>query len=62
MKLQVHHRTHYAYGAPVRDSFNEARLEPIDCAEQTHVHTTMEEALRLRQGVCQDFAHVMIGP
>jgi transglutaminase-like putative cysteine protease len=27
----------------------------------THVHTTMEEALRLRQGVCQDFAHVMIG-
>lgn len=27
----------------------------------THVHTTMQEALRLRQGVCQDFAHVMIG-
>ncbi|HNC23932.1 MAG TPA: transglutaminase family protein [Opitutaceae bacterium] len=28
MKLQVHHRTHYAYGTPVRDSFNEARLQP----------------------------------
>jgi transglutaminase-like putative cysteine protease len=27
----------------------------------THVHTTMQEALRLRRGVCQDFAHVMIG-
>lgn len=28
MKLQVFHRTHYAYAAPVRDSFNEARLQP----------------------------------
>ena len=27
----------------------------------TNVHTKMSEALRLRQGVCQDFAHVMIG-
>ncbi len=27
----------------------------------TNVHTTMSEALRLRRGVCQDFAHVMIG-
>jgi transglutaminase-like putative cysteine protease len=27
----------------------------------THVHTTMQEALKLRKGVCQDFAHVMIG-
>lgn len=187
MKLQVHHRTHHAYAAPVRDSFNEARLEPVESEQQTrqsfllkvlpptrlthfydfyrncvhvidltaphqeltveatsivttrdlpalaedalpspvaalaacerlgecydflqpstyvrstpeagqlaldlgaghsdvwqivqgimrhlgsefrylpavtHVHTTMEEALRLRQGVCQDFAHVMIG-
>lgn len=25
----------------------------------THVHTTVKEALRLRKGVCQDFAHVM---
>lgn len=28
MKLQVYHRTHYAYAAPVKDSFNEARLQP----------------------------------
>jgi len=34
MKLQVYHRTHFAYGAPVRDSFNEARLEAIECAGQ----------------------------
>jgi len=29
MKLHVLHRTHYAYAAPVRDSFNEARLQPV---------------------------------
>ena len=28
MKLQVFHRTHYAYASPVRESFNEARLQP----------------------------------
>lgn len=27
----------------------------------THVGTTLEEVLRLRRGVCQDFAHVMLG-
>ena len=27
----------------------------------TNVHTKMSEALRLRHGVCQDFAHVVIG-
>jgi transglutaminase-like putative cysteine protease len=27
----------------------------------THVHTHMREALAERRGVCQDFAHVMIG-
>ncbi len=26
----------------------------------THVHTTTSEVMELRQGVCQDFAHVMI--
>ncbi len=28
MRLKVHHRTHYAYASPVRDSFNEVRLQP----------------------------------
>ena len=27
----------------------------------THVHSTIEEVLSLRAGVCQDFAHLMIG-
>ncbi|NMD70869.1 transglutaminase family protein [Bacillus sp. DNRA2] len=26
----------------------------------THVHTTVEETLKLKRGVCQDFAHLMI--
>jgi len=38
----------------IHDSF---RYQPA----VTNVHTKMSEALRLRQGVCQDFAHVMIG-
>ncbi len=35
----------------------EFRYEPAS----THVHTTLQEALQLRKGVCQDFAHVLIG-
>ena len=34
MKLQVLHRTRYHYGAPVRESFNEARLQPISTGAQ----------------------------
>ena len=34
MKLQVLHRTHYVYAAPVRDSFNEARLQPTSSEGQ----------------------------
>ena len=34
MKLQVFHRTHYDYAAPVRDSFNEARLQPTNAEDQ----------------------------
>ncbi|HVS51091.1 MAG TPA: transglutaminase family protein [Opitutaceae bacterium] len=34
MKLQVFHRTHYAYAAPVRESFNEARLRPVSAEGQ----------------------------
>ena len=30
-------------------------------SNSTHVHTHMSEVLRERRGVCQDFAHVMIG-
>jgi transglutaminase-like putative cysteine protease len=30
-------------------------------SKSTHVHTHMSDVLRDRRGVCQDFAHVMIG-
>ncbi len=39
MKLHVLHRTRYTYGAPVRESFNEARLKPTDGGGQVcHSH------------------------
>jgi len=34
MKLRVFHRTRYTYGAPVRESFNEARLQPLSGPRQ----------------------------
>jgi len=41
----------------MRHIHREFRYEPAT----THVHTTVKESLQLRKGVCQDFAHVMIG-
>jgi transglutaminase-like putative cysteine protease len=35
MKWEIVHRTHYAYGGPVRESFNEARLQPFSDEWQT---------------------------
>lgn len=29
--------------------------------KSTHVHTTMRDVLQLRRGVCQDYAHVLLG-
>ncbi len=34
MKLSVFHRTQYEYASPVKESFNEARLQPISNAQQ----------------------------
>jgi transglutaminase-like putative cysteine protease len=42
-----------ALTADVYDSFAYA-------AQMTHVHSPIDDALRSRQGVCQDFAHIMI--
>ncbi len=28
-QFEIFHRTHYAYAAPVRESFNEVRLQPL---------------------------------
>jgi transglutaminase-like putative cysteine protease len=35
MRFEILHRTHYAYAAPVRESFNELRLQPFSNARQT---------------------------
>ena len=35
MKFDIIHRTHYAYASPVRESFNEVRLQPASNAGQT---------------------------
>ncbi len=35
MKYEILHRTRYTYAAPVRDSFNDVRLQPIPIPEQT---------------------------
>ena len=38
MRLQVYHRTRYQYGSPVSESFNEARLQPVEVPLQ-RVHS-----------------------
>ncbi|HZI32213.1 MAG TPA: transglutaminase N-terminal domain-containing protein, partial [Candidatus Binatia bacterium] len=35
MKYDIQHRTRYAYASPVRDSFNDVRLQPMPIPEQT---------------------------
>lgn len=35
MKFEILHRTSYTYGAPVRESFNEVRLQPLSDQRQT---------------------------
>lgn len=35
MKFEILHRTHYAYASPVRESFNEVRLQPLSNEHQT---------------------------
>lgn len=44
MKLHVLHRTRYRYGAPVQDSFNETRLQPISAGGQ-HCHSFVLKVL-----------------
>ena len=34
MKFDIHHRTRYVYASPVRDSFNDIRLQPMPIPEQ----------------------------
>src|SRR6185295_11307682 len=35
MKFEILHRTHYTYASPVKESFNEVRLQPLSNECQT---------------------------
>jgi len=35
MKFEILHRTHYTYASPVKESFNEVRLQPLSNERQT---------------------------
>ena len=35
MRYDILHRTRYAYSSPVRDSFNDVRLQPMPIPQQT---------------------------
>ena len=35
MKFDIYHRTRYTYASPVRDSFNDVRLQPMPIPEQS---------------------------
>jgi len=50
MKWEISHRTSYGYASPVRDSFNEARLQPFSDEWQTVEHFLLKvlPAARLR--------------
>ncbi len=50
MKWEILHRTQYAYAAPVRESFNEVRLQPFSDEWQTVDHFLLKvlPAARLR--------------
>lgn len=50
MKWEILHRTQYAYAAPVRESFNEVRLQPFSDEWQTVGHFLLKvlPAARLR--------------
>jgi len=50
MKWEIIHRTHYTYAGQVRDSFNEARLQPFSDEWQTVDHFLLKvlPAARLR--------------
>ena len=57
MKLQIYHRTHHAYASPVRDSFNEARLEPVDSERQSRQSFLLRVLPSTRLSHYYDFYH-----
>jgi transglutaminase-like putative cysteine protease len=50
VRWAIHHKTQYAYAAPVSDSFNEVRLQPLSNGQQTveSFELSVAPAARLR--------------
>ena len=46
MRFSIIHRTEYKYASPVRDSFNEVRLQPLSNEQQTVESFRDERPLR----------------
>ena len=57
MKLRVTHRTRFSYGAPVRESFNEARLQPLNSPRQACHNFTLRVEPQPRVLTFADFYH-----
>jgi transglutaminase-like putative cysteine protease len=55
MRWQIQHTTHYTYAAPVRDSFNEVRLQPFSNENQTVEAFQLSVLPATRVGLYHDF-------
>lgn len=55
MEYDILHRTHYVYATPVRDSFNDVRLEPPSDPEQTVESFMLRVLPAVRLGRYADF-------
>ena len=61
MKLNIRHRTHYRYASPVKESFNEVRLQPISNEHQTcdsfHLRLDPTASVRRYQDFYRNWVH-----
>ena len=55
MRWQIQHTTRYTYAAPVRDSFNEVRLQPFSNEHQTVEAFQLDVSPSTRVGLYHDF-------
>ena len=55
MELEVHHTTRFAYAEPVRNSFNETRLQPVSSGAQERLDFRLYVSPSVRAGEYRDF-------
>src|SRR5438270_6377221 len=70
MYYTIRHITRFRYSKPISESIMEVRIQPRSEDSQhcldfrllttPRVDSPIDEALRLRKGVCQDYAHITI--